>query len=79
MFIWFLRQSERVCVVAISNAILWTHFVTPREDQTQQDQTMRVSYYKKERTEESEYNSGLVGLSTSMGLSGLVCMKVEMN
>jgi len=41
-----------VCVVPISNAILWTHFVTPHEDQTQQDQTNWVSYYKKEEYEE---------------------------
>jgi len=45
-----------VCVVPISNAILWTHFVTPRGDQTQQDQTNWVSYYKKEESEELEYN-----------------------
>ena len=38
----------------ISNAILWTHFVTPREDQAQQDQTMWVSYHKKEESEELE-------------------------
>jgi len=41
-----------VCVVLISNAILWTHFVTPQGDQPQHDQTNRISYYKKERHEE---------------------------
>jgi hypothetical protein len=69
-----------VCVAAISNAILWTHFVTPRGNQTQQDQTNRVSYYKKEEYEESEHNSscsGLVRLYTSMlGLGG-IHVKVE--
>jgi len=68
-FIWFLQWLERVCVASISNAILWTHFVTPRGDQTQQDQTKQVSYYKKEESEELEDNSshsGLVGLYTSM-------------
>ena len=55
--------------MSISNAILWTHFVTPRGNQTQHDQTKRVSYYKKEESEELEYNeshSSLVGLYTSM-------------
>jgi len=42
-----------VCVSKISNAILWTPFVTPHGNQTQYDQTKRVSYYMKERTEES--------------------------
>ena len=46
----------------ISNAILWTHFVTPRGDQTQHDQTNQVSYYKKERSEESGNNSSCSGL-----------------
>lgn len=34
------------------NAKLWTHFVTPSGDQTQQDQTRQVSYYKKGGSEE---------------------------
>jgi hypothetical protein len=59
---WFLFSLEGVCAVPISNAILWTHFVTPRGDQTQYDQTKRISYYKKEKSEQSEYNSDLVGL-----------------
>jgi len=50
------------CDVTISNAILWTHFVTPRGDQTQQDQTKQVSYYKKGESEESEHNSSCSGL-----------------
>lgn len=56
-------------MTSISNAILWTHFVTPRGDQTQHDQTKQVSYCKKEKSEESDElqcNSGLVGLYTSM-------------
>jgi len=67
--VWVLDGSESVCVMSISNAILWTHFVTPRGNQTQQDQTSRVSYHKKEESEESEgdsSHSGLVGLYTSM-------------
>jgi len=60
MSISFLWRLERVCVVSISNAILWTHFVTPRGDQTQQDQTNWVSYYKKEESEELECSSELV-------------------
>jgi hypothetical protein len=64
----------------ISNAILWTHFVTPHGDQTQHDQTNQVSYYKKEESEESGNNSScsdLVGLYTSMSV-GWTCMrKVE--
>jgi len=66
MSVWFLDRSESVRGMSISNAILWTHFVTPRGDQTQQDQTKWVSYHKKEQSEESEDNSGLVGLYTSM-------------
>jgi hypothetical protein len=59
----FCGASERF----EKNAILWTHFVTPRGDQTQHDQTNRVSYYKKERSEElgnlkhTSSGSGLVG------------------
>src|SRR6202521_1143261 len=69
--VWFLDESERVCGMSISNAILWTHFVTPRGNQTQQDQTNRISYYKKERTEESgkfEYNSTCPGPVRTCGL-----------
>jgi hypothetical protein len=54
MSVKLLDPSESVCGKSISNAILWTHFVTPRGDQTQQDQTMWVSYHKKEESEESE-------------------------
>ena len=67
-FLGCLGASE---VWSISNAILWTHFVTPRGNQTQQDQTNRVSYYKKERTEESgkfEYNSTCPGPVRTCGL-----------
>jgi len=42
--IWW---SEMACVAPISNAILWTPFVTPRGDQAQLDQTDRFSYCKK--------------------------------
>ena len=35
------------------NAILWTHFVTPHWNQTQHDQTKWISYYKKEKYEQS--------------------------
>ena len=45
--IWFLKWLGRVCVEPISNAILWTHFVTPRGYQAQQDQTDQISYCKK--------------------------------
>jgi len=64
-----------VCVTSISNAILWTHFVTPHADQTQQDQTNWVSYYKKEESEELEHNS------SSSGLVGLVhfCFGIDLN
>jgi len=52
MFKQFLWCLESVCAAPISNAILWTHFVTPRGDQTQQDQTNQVSYYKREGSED---------------------------
>ena len=65
-FLWCFR-------VFVKNAILWTWFVTPRGDQTQQDQTKQVSYYKREESEESDnlkcYNLdclSLVGLYTSV-------------
>ena len=65
-FLGCLGASE---VWSISNAILWTHFVTPRGNQTQQDQTTWVSYHKKEESEELDDDSShsdLVGLYTSM-------------
>jgi hypothetical protein len=49
-----LCSLDGVCAAPISNAILWTHFVTPRGDQTQYDQTNWISYYKKEKSEQSE-------------------------
>jgi hypothetical protein len=67
----FLGCPGMVCGMSISNAILWTHFVTPCGNQTQQDQTDRVSNYKKERTEESgkfEYNSTCPGPVRTCGL-----------
>jgi hypothetical protein len=65
----FLDREKSVCAAPISNAILWTHFVTPRGDQTQHDQTKQLSYHKKEESEELKDNSshsGPVGLCTSM-------------
>jgi hypothetical protein len=50
-----------------SNAILWTHFVTPRGDQTQQDQTEQVSYYKRGEAE----GLGSLGHTTSSLTSSL--------
>jgi hypothetical protein len=49
---------------------LWTHFVTPHADQTQHDQTIHFSYYKKAQSEQLHYiqcMSGLVGLCTLTG------------
>ena len=60
---------------------LWTHFVTPRGDQTQQDQTKQVSYYKKEESEELDYldycsmHSDLVKL-LFFSLASRVCVVV---
>jgi len=65
----FLGCPGMVCGMSISNAILWTHFVTPRGNQTQQDQTTWVSYHKKEESEELDDDSShsdLVGLYTLM-------------
>jgi hypothetical protein len=67
--VWFLDELEIVCGMSISNAILWTHFVTPHGNQTQQDQTTWVSYHKKEESEELDDDSShsdLVGLYTLM-------------
>jgi hypothetical protein len=61
----FCGASERF----EKNAILWTHFVTPRGDQTQHDQTNPVSYYKKERSEEL---GNLIHTSSGSGLVGTV-------
>jgi hypothetical protein len=67
-----------VCVVPISNAILWTHFVTPHADQTQQDQTKQVSYYKKGKYEEL---GCLEDISSGPSLVGLVhfCFGIDLN
>jgi uncharacterized membrane protein YgcG len=80
--IWILWCLETVCVAPISSAILWTHFVTPRGDQTQQDQTNHFSYCKKGKSLERVgmgFCSGPVETSgTSLMLGGLsFCMKVE--
>ena len=53
---WVVEYGESVGVIPISTAILWTHFVTPHEDQTQQDQTRQLSYHKKEQSEELKDN-----------------------
>jgi len=78
MPIYFLWRLERVCVVSISNAILWTHFVTPRGDQTQHDQTNWVSYYKKDRV----WRVGIQfwpSMTLDFDLMLGACAKVEIN
>ena len=45
-FLWCLQV---ICAGPISNAILWTHFVTPHGFLPQYDQTEQVAYCKKER------------------------------
>jgi hypothetical protein len=49
MSIYFLWCLKVICAGPISNAILWTPFVTPRGFLPQYDQTKQVAYCKKER------------------------------
>lgn len=62
--IQFLQCLDKFGAAPISNAILWTHFVTPRGDQPQQDQTKHLSYCKKEGSKEQSGLQSLLGPCT---------------
>ncbi len=75
-FLLYLQCLEGICDTKISNAILWTYFVTPHGDQTQHDQTKQVSYYMKGESEDKQ-NAIIVILCqyVSVLLSGVLLVR----